>query len=416
MVHPSTPVVFGRKGLPQPSGEQGIQRQALHAGHVYASVRSEAATDQKPDTKRRGLLATIFLPLILVLKLFKLGKIGGTAITMVLSLVFYSVQFGWRYAAGFIGLLFLHEMGHYLAARRRGLHVGTPTFIPFVGAWIELKEQPMDAETEAYVALAGPLIGTLGATACYLLARELGSTLLLAVAYAGFFLNFFNLIPLSPLDGGRITSVLSPRIWFLGVPVMLALMVYRPSPLLVLIAIMAIPSLKKAWRYDRNAPENRAYYDMAMAKRLEYTALYIALAAYLGLMTSVAHSAINAAAAPAISPAPAAEVMVGKGASNTGDMPVWARLYPGAQVVRDQKLDSFGLADWRKTLSVKASPEQIGAFYEAQARAEGFTNTQTLLGLHRFMQPGTNNMFSYMVFQNAGQSMIVFEARTDARH
>ena len=61
----------------------------------------------------------------------------------------YALVFGWWYAVGFVLLIFVHEMGHYLAARQRGLDVGAPTFIPFVGAWIELKDMPHDVETEA---------------------------------------------------------------------------------------------------------------------------------------------------------------------------------------------------------------------------------------------------------------------------
>lgn len=229
----------------------------------------------------------------LLFGLFKLGKLSGTAITMLVSLGVYALAFGWRYAAGFIGLLFLHEMGHFLAARQKGLAVGAPTFIPFVGAWIELKAQPMNAETEAYVGLAGPFVGTLGAAACYFLARENGSQMLLAIAYAGFFLNFFNLIPLSPLDGGRITAILGPRIWFAGVPVMLALFFYRPSPLLVMIAIMAVPALRQAWNYDPEAPENIAYYGVPVQVKVEYAAIYLALAAYLAVMTHVVHDMIQ---------------------------------------------------------------------------------------------------------------------------
>lgn len=229
----------------------------------------------------------------LLFGLFKLGKLGGTAITMVVSLGIYALAFGWRYAAGFIGLLFIHEMGHFLAARQKGLAVGAPTFIPFVGAWIELKAQPMNAETEAYVGLAGPFVGTLGAAACYFLARENGSQTLLAVAYSGFFLNFFNLIPLSPLDGGRITAILGPRIWFAGVPVMLALLFYRPSPLLVMIAIMAMPALRQAWNYDPKAPENIAYYGVPAQVKFEYASIYLALAAYLAVMTHIVHDMIQ---------------------------------------------------------------------------------------------------------------------------
>jgi Zn-dependent protease len=229
----------------------------------------------------------------LLFGLFKFGKVGGTILTMLVALAVYTSLFGWQYAAGFILLLLIHEMGHFLAAKQRSLAVSTPTFIPFVGAWIQLKDQPMDAETEAYVASAGPLFGTVAATLVYLWGRETESGLLLAIAYAGFFLNFFNLIPLSPLDGGRMTAILSPRIWFLGVPIMVALMLYRPSPLLVLICVAAIPALKEAWYFDKHSEENRAYYSASLAMRTEYGIFYIGLAAYLALMTEGTHAMIN---------------------------------------------------------------------------------------------------------------------------
>jgi Zn-dependent protease len=225
----------------------------------------------------------------------KFGKIAMTGGTMLLALLVYSSIYGWRYAAGFVLLIFAHEMGHYMAARQRGLNVGLPTFIPFVGAWIQLKEQPMNVETEAYVAAAGPFIGSIAATGVYFWARDTGSALLLAIAYSGFFLNFFNLLPLSPLDGGRMTAILSPRIWLLGAPMMLALMLYRPSPLLVLIAIMAVPSLQRAWRYDAKAPENVAYYGVPMELKIEYGCFYLGLAAYLAIMTESVYGMLHGA-------------------------------------------------------------------------------------------------------------------------
>ena len=87
--------------------------------------------------------------LMLLLGAGKFGKVLLTSGTMLLSVVSYAFFFGWPYAAGFVLLIFVHEMGHYIAARQRGLEVGAPTFIPFVGAWIELKDLPHDAETEA---------------------------------------------------------------------------------------------------------------------------------------------------------------------------------------------------------------------------------------------------------------------------
>ena len=229
----------------------------------------------------------------LLLGALKLGKVGGTVITMLISLAVYAGLYGWRFAAGFIALLFAHEMGHFVAARQRGLPVSAPTFIPFVGAWIELKDQPMDVETEAYVAAAGPFVGTVAATLVYFWASHSESGLLLAISYSGFFLNFFNLIPLPPLDGGRMTAILSPRIWFVGAPLMLALMLYRPSPLLILIAIASLPALKKAWHYDPADPENVAYYAVPTAMRVEYGIFYLGLAAFLAVMTNAVHGMLQ---------------------------------------------------------------------------------------------------------------------------
>ena len=185
-------------------------------------------------------------------------------------------------------------MGHYLAARQRGLAVSAPAFIPFMGAFITLKSMPHDAETEAYVAFAGPFIGTLATFAVYFWATDAESSLGLAIAYSGFFLNLFNLLPISPLDGGRITSVLGPRIWFLGVPVLAALLLYRPSPVLFIVAILAIPQLIKAWRHNPNAPENQAYYGVTDTVKVEYTVLYLALVIVLALITYSLHSDLGA--------------------------------------------------------------------------------------------------------------------------
>ena len=227
--------------------------------------------------------------LALLFGALKFGKLLPAAATMLLSIAVYAVMFGWWYAAGFVALLLIHEMGHYLAARHRGLDVGLPTFIPFVGAWIQLKELPHDAETEAYVGIAGPLLGTAGALGCFYLARGTGSPLLLALAYAGFFLNLFNLIPLSPFDGGRVTAAISPRLWLIGAPLLVALFFYRPSPLLILMAVLALPNVIKAWQGLRS-PQQQAYYTVRAETRLSYAAVYLGLAAFLAIMCEQLHT------------------------------------------------------------------------------------------------------------------------------
>lgn len=219
----------------------------------------------------------------------KLGKLLTTGGTMLFSMLAYSWIFGWPYAVGFVLLILFHELGHFMAARQRGLDVGAPTFIPFLGAWIQLKEQPMNVETEAYVAFAGPLAGTAAAMACYFVAREHDNQLLMALAYAGCMLNLFNLIPVSPLDGGRITAIISPKVWLLGLPLLVGLFFYNHSPMLILIAVLAYPQIKQAIWPDKNAyPEN--YYQASTNDRINYAVLYLGLVGFLSVMTYELHN------------------------------------------------------------------------------------------------------------------------------
>lgn len=222
----------------------------------------------------------------------KLSKVMLTGGTMLLSLVTYAWVFGWRYAAGVVGLLFAHEMGHYLAARHRGLNVGAPCFIPFVGAWINLKEQPMDAETEAFVALAGPVVGSIAAFVCYLAGSMSGNPSLIAIAYGGFFLNLFNLIPVSPLDGGRIMAAISPLMWLIGFPLLIGLFVWHPSPMLILIAVLAAPQVWSVLRHRDIARET--YYQVPSNVRVGYAAQYLVLTGFLAVTTYELHSMLGA--------------------------------------------------------------------------------------------------------------------------
>ena len=104
----------------------------------------------------------------------KFGKLLRRSVaTMLLAVGVYAIVFGWRYAVGIVAMLFIHEMGHYFAARLRGLRVGLPMFVPFMFAWVKLQDVPHDAETDAYIALAGPMLGTVGyAIGAYFLAHN----------------------------------------------------------------------------------------------------------------------------------------------------------------------------------------------------------------------------------------------------
>jgi Zn-dependent protease len=228
--------------------------------------------------------------LLLLLMTGKLGKLLLTGGSMLLSVFVYAVAFGWRYAVGLVGLIFVHEMGHFIAARNHGLKVGAPVFIPFVGAWVALKTAELDAPTEAHVALAGPVLGSVAAFLCYLVAEQTGSHLWLALAYAGFLLNLFNLIPMMPLDGGRIVKAVSSKLWLFGLPLMAAVFLWQPSPLIVVLMLLSLP---EAWAALRGRRPD-ASSGLPLSMRIKYGATYLGLAAGLAVMAFDTHTRLAA--------------------------------------------------------------------------------------------------------------------------
>src|SRR3712207_7434894 len=120
---------------------------------------------------------------------FKLFTVAGS---MIVSVGAYALLWGWKFAVGFVVLLLIHEMGHVLEAKRQGLPVSAPLFIPFLGAMIAMKEMPHNVWREAQIALAGPIIGGLGAAAVYVASEATDSTVLRVIAHLGFLINLFN--------------------------------------------------------------------------------------------------------------------------------------------------------------------------------------------------------------------------------
>lgn len=247
--------------------------------------------------QRRGALATIGTVLLLllsklkyVLVLLKFGKLGGTAITMLISIVAYAFIFGWQYAVGFVALLFCHEMGHVLVARRQGIKVSAPTFIPFLGAFISLRGQPSGSLGEAALAAGGPVLGSVAALACAGLYGWTHQPLLLALAYVGFFLNLFNLIPMSPLDGGRILGAASRWAYVAGLPILAVVAIWRMNPFLFFILFLGALDAFQRFRYGA---AKTSYYAISPAARWAVAGGYFLLAALLALGMSETHTALQ---------------------------------------------------------------------------------------------------------------------------
>lgn len=219
----------------------------------------------------------------LLVSLLKFGKFipamlktGGT---MFLSIWVYAVFWGWKFAVGFVLLLFVHECGHLIVARRFGLNVSAPMFIPFVGALILLRDAPRNAWVESSVGIGGPILGSLGAVACYAIYLATGQLLFAALAYTGFFLNLFNLAPIGFLDGGRIVTAISPWLWIVGAVTLIALLFYRFNILVLVILLMSLPRLWTLFR--KKSDEEKRFFEIAAWQRAVMSVLYFGLIAAL---------------------------------------------------------------------------------------------------------------------------------------
>jgi Zn-dependent protease len=251
-----------------------------------------APVEERPKPKpKRGLSAGLVALLLLVLgklktvfALFKLlpgAKLLLTSASMVTMIAVEAQRSGWPFAAGFVLLILLHELGHGYAMRISGVQAGWPVFIPFVGAMISMRGVPRSRNTEAVIAYGGPLAGAIASACTAGVGLLLQSPLWLALAYSGFFLNLFNLTPLSPLDGGRITQAFSKRAWILGGILIGAMLLLTGTPQLLLIALMGAAQFFSRKREEEERETLAIEVQRAWAVRYFGLCAFLALGVYL---------------------------------------------------------------------------------------------------------------------------------------
>jgi Zn-dependent protease len=249
-----------------------------------------------PGSGRAPLLKRIWGPIAAAgLLLAKLGtkakailllapklKLLTTSGTMLVSIAAYSLIWGWTFAVGFVLLLLIHEMGHVLQLRREGVEASAPMFIPFLGAVISAKSMGDDAAAEARVGLAGPILGSLAALVPLALWLATGNVFWQALAYVGFLINLFNLLPVLPLDGGRAMAALSPWVWLAGFAGLIAMTIFFPNPILILILLFGGMESWRRWKL-RNTEAGRAYHAIPTRTRALVAVVYLGLAALLAV-------------------------------------------------------------------------------------------------------------------------------------
>jgi len=253
---------------------------------------------RRPDEQRslfRRAGGAIIAALLLLAKFGKAalllvgkGKFLATAGSMLVSIAAYALIWGWKFGAVFVALLFIHEIGHVIQLRREGVKASAPMFIPFLGAFVAMKEMPKDAGAEARVGLAGPVLGSLGCLIPVALWQITGDDFWQAGAFIGIFLNLFNLLPILPLDGGRAMAALSSWIWAIGFVLFLGLLVFFPSPILILIVLLGGMETWRRWK-QRKTPEAQEYNRVSRGTRVAVAAVYLGLVIALGVGLELTH-------------------------------------------------------------------------------------------------------------------------------
>jgi Zn-dependent protease len=222
-----------------------------------------------------------FKAILLLLPKLKLFTSAGS---ILVSVAAYALFWGFPFAVGFVVLLFIHEMGHVIALRREGIKASAPMFIPFLGAAIFSKSLGENALAEARVGLAGPILGSIASAACILIWHATGNDMWRALAYIGFLLNLFNLLPIVPLDGGRAMAAMSPWMWFVGFAGLIAVAIAFPNPIMLIILLFGgLETWRRFKAYRSGSPEEQAYYKVKPLDRALVAAVYLSLIALLAV-------------------------------------------------------------------------------------------------------------------------------------
>ncbi len=271
----STSTTIGPGGQPLPDGP--IQPGSGRGEPLWKKLAAPFVALGLLLSKLKGLL--LLLPKI---------KLLTTSASMLVSIVAYQLIFGWPFAVGFVLLLLVHEMGHVFQLRREGIEASAPMFIPFLGAVVAAKSMGDDAGAEARVGLAGPVLGSIASLVPLAIWLATGEDFWRALAFVGFFLNLFNLLPVLPLDGGRAMAALSPKVWLVGMVGLIVVAILFPNPILILIVLFGGFETYRRWK-GRNSPESQAFHAIPTRTRVIVAVVYLGLAALLALGVAETH-------------------------------------------------------------------------------------------------------------------------------
>jgi Zn-dependent protease len=283
--------------LPPVTSSPAMAPSGAGTGATGARGPNQAVDDKKPQGLIRrlwgGLVAFIATTWKFAYPIFKLAKGGKILLTMgsmFVSVWFYSLAFGWQFAAGFVICILIHEMGHVFAAWRLGKEVSAPIFLPGMGALILSKSYETVWEG-AIIGFGGPLFGALASVGCWALYAGFDNPLFLGLAMLSFWMNLFNMTPIFPLDGGWITGAVSPYIWVVGLVILIGLAVtgYLRNPMIYILLIMSLPRIVGAFKSGSALPGS---VPVTPRQRLSMGLAYVALCGFLFMGLSVTNERV----------------------------------------------------------------------------------------------------------------------------
>lgn len=214
---------------------------------------------------------------------------GGS---MLVTVVSFATKFRLGLVIGFVVITLIHEIGHAVVIRAKGLRVGFLVFIPFVGGAVTLKDQPHSAYDDAQIGLAGPIAGTLASLGSLLIHKWTGDPLYLLIAAIGFILNLINLLPIGMLDGGRISGAITKWMWVFGGAFLVYKIVKQPNPLLIIILMLALFQVYASIVREKED----TFYRVTAGQRAAVAIVYFSLVIFLGHQTFMAIDKVAALA------------------------------------------------------------------------------------------------------------------------
>ena len=264
----------------------------------------EAMTESPAEPRKRGLFARLFAALVIAAGMVKaiafivfdymrglavnpfegfgLTQFAVAGASMALSIAAYATKAPLPLVVGFAAIILIHEVGHAVVIRAKGLRAGMMVFIPFIGGAVTIKDQPRSAYDDAQIGLAGPIAGTFASLIVLQMYKWTNAPTYLAIAAAGFAVNLLNLLPIGMLDGGRISAAVTKWMWVLGGGALIYKVAKQPNPLMLAVLLLVAFQVYASIQREK---DDKAFYEVTLSQRTAIAVTYFFLVVFLGHQT-----------------------------------------------------------------------------------------------------------------------------------